>query len=169
MESACTPSVAVTPGGVRRVVSRLAEVVAEAGTLEAEFGGAVFGRQAAGAERVAAFLDPLLAHEACEVFLSLLVDGRHRVFALAEVSRGTLTSSLVHPREVFGPALRHGACAVLVAHNHPSGEPEPSREDLDVTRRLLDAGTLLGVPLLDHLILGANGAYVSLRTRLPFG
>lgn len=102
-----------------------------------------------------------------EVFSVLLVDGKHRLIDVEQVSEGTLTTSLVHPREVFRPALRRGAAALVVAHNHPSGDPEPSAEDVEVTRRLLDAGRLLGVPLLDHVVLG-RGAYVSLRERMGF-
>ena len=117
---------------------------------------------------VAAMLRPLLEDEVVEVFVVLLLNGKHRIFAFAEVSRGTLTSSLVHPREVFGPALRQAAAAVIVAHNHPSGDPEPSVEDLEVTRRLRDAGKLLGVPLLDHVVLGVDGKFTSLRERITF-
>lgn len=101
-----------------------------------------------------------------ETFHALLLDTRHRLAARVTVSEGTLTSSLVHPREVFGPALRRAAAAVVVAHNHPSGDPEPSAEDRAVTRRLVDAGKLLGVPLVDHVVIGV-GAWVSLRERMP--
>lgn len=99
-----------------------------------------------------------------ETFWVVLLDVRHGILDLHRVSEGTLTSSLVHPREVFGPALRAGAAATLVAHNHPSGDPEPSSADLEVTRRLEEAGQLLGVPLVDHLVLGGGGC-VSLRSR----
>lgn len=102
-----------------------------------------------------------------ETFQLLLLDGRHRLLRRHCVAVGTLTTSLVHPREVFGPALRERAAAVLVAHNHPSGDPEPSAEDRAVTRRLVEAGELLGVPLVDHLVLG-DGRYVSLRRRMGF-
>ena len=92
-----------------------------------------------------------------EVFFVLLLDSRHRLLREVEVSRGSLNQSLVHPREVFAPALRESAAAILVAHNHPSGDPLPSREDHDVTRRLSRAGEILGIPLLDHVVLGAEG------------
>ncbi len=100
-----------------------------------------------------------------EVFHVLLLDGKHRLKAREIVSIGSLTSSIVHPREVFRSAVRHAAAAVICAHNHPSGDPEPSAEDLEVTRRLHQAGRLLGVPLLDHVVLG-DGGWVSLRERL---
>ncbi len=99
-----------------------------------------------------------------ETVVALYLDGRHRLLQRHEVSIGTATASLIHPREVFGPALRSGACAVVIAHNHPSGDPEPSAEDHGVTERLLAAGELVGVPLLDHIVVGGS-AFVSLRGR----
>lgn len=99
-----------------------------------------------------------------ETVVALYLDGRHRLIQRHEVSVGTATASLLHPREVFGPALRLRACAVVVAHNHPSGDPEPSAEDRGVTERLQAAGELVGVPLLDHLVV-AGGEFVSLRGR----
>ena len=103
----------------------------------------------------------------------LLLDGRHRLLREVMASRGTLTASLVHPREVFRPALREGAAALVVVHNHPSGDPAPSPEDREVTRRLVQAGALLGVPLLDHVVVAERG-WVSLREHgelgaLPWG
>lgn len=102
-----------------------------------------------------------------ECFWVLLLDGKHRLIDVELVSVGTLTASLVHPREVFGPAVRAAAAAVAVAHNHPSGDPEPSQEDVEVTRRLLDVARLLGIPLVDHVVLG-DRSWVSLRARLGF-
>lgn len=108
-----------------------------------------------------------------EQFHLLLLDGRHRVLREVMASRGTLTASLVHPREVFRPALREGAAALVVVHNHPSGDPSPSAEDREVTRRLVQGGSLLGVPLLDHVVVAERG-WVSLRSEsemqgLPWG
>jgi DNA repair protein RadC len=77
-------------------------------------------------------------------------------------SQGTLTASLVHPREVFRPALREAAAAIILVHNHPSGDPTPSREDREVTERLVHVGEILGIPVLDHVIVAERG-YVSLR------
>lgn len=102
-----------------------------------------------------------------ETFWSLLLDGKQRLRRLVPVSAGTLTASLVHPREVFRAAIREAAAALIVAHNHPSGDPEPSAEDIAVTERLREAGEILGIPLQDHVILGDEG-YVSLRERLRF-
>lgn len=94
-----------------------------------------------------------------EHFAALYVDARHRLLAQETVSVGTLTASLVHPREVFAPALAHRAAAAFVVHNHPSGDPAPSAEDREVTRRLSRAGALLGVELLDHLVVADGGFY----------
>jgi len=120
------------------------------------------------AERVHRLVGPRLRGSRREVFLALLLDGKHRLERVETISVGTLTSSLVHPREVFGPALRESAAALIAVHNHPSGDPEPSPDDLEVTRRLISAGRLLGIPLLDHVIV-ADGGFLSLRTRLDFG
>lgn len=110
-----------------------------------------------GGEDVYRYLAPRLAHLPCEVFYALYLDTKGRLLFESEISRGTLSSSLVHPREVFGPALSRRAAAVLVAHNHPSGDPHPSADDRATTRRLQRAGRLLGIELLDHLVIGAGG------------
>jgi DNA repair protein RadC len=103
-----------------------------------------------------------------EHFHALYLDTRRFLIAAETVSVGTLDSSLVHPREVYRPALLHAASAVLVAHNHPSGDPEPSAEDLALTRRLDKAARLLGLSLLDHLVVARRG-FVSLRERQRCG
>ncbi|ACY12788.1 RadC family protein [Haliangium ochraceum] len=90
-----------------------------------------------------------------EVFLVIALDPRNVIIEEIEVARGCLTGVDVHPREVFRPLIRRGAAAAVVAHNHPSGDPAPSAEDIALTRRLCEAGDLLGIPLLDHLVLGA--------------
>jgi DNA repair protein RadC len=102
-----------------------------------------------------------------ERFCALLLDGKHRLLREVLVSEGTLNSSLVHPRDVFGAAVREGAGALIVVHNHPSGDPEPSAEDLAITQRLHEAGELLGIPLVDHVVV-ADGGWVSLRERTEF-
>lgn len=101
-----------------------------------------------------------------ESFHVLLLDGRHRLLAFENVSVGTLTASLVHPREVFREAIRCAAAAMLLVHNHPSGDPSPSAEDRDVTRRLRSAGELLGIRVLDHVIVAERG-YFSFREMDP--
>jgi len=107
---------------------------------------------------------PRLRDLRVEQFLVVLLDGKHRVIREVLVSQGTLTSSPVHPREVFGPAMRHAAAAVVLLHNHPSGDPTPSADDLEVTRRLREVGELVGIQVLDHVIVG-DGAFASLADR----
>ncbi|MBI3925804.1 MAG: DNA repair protein RadC [Armatimonadetes bacterium] len=97
-----------------------------------------------------------------EHFRGLYLDARRRLLQDITISIGTLTASLVHPREVFRPALECSAASLVVAHNHPSGDSTPSREDLSLTRRLKRAGDILGIELLDHLIIG-RGEFVSLK------
>lgn len=99
-----------------------------------------------------------------EYFLVLLLDGKNRILREVQISEGSLNQSIVHPREVFNPAVRESAAAVILVHNHPSGDPTPSREDLEISRRLKEAGELLGIRVLDHIIIGDN-AYVSFVER----
>ena len=91
-----------------------------------------------------------------ERFLSVLVDGRHKVIGIDEVSSGTLTASLVHPREIFKTAIVANAAGIVLVHNHPSGDPTPSAEDREITKRLKQASEILGIPILDHIILGCD-------------
>lgn len=116
---------------------------------------------------ICAFLRRAITDDAREHFVALYLDGRHKAVAHQIVSIGTATASLVHPREVFQPAILLGACAVVVAHNHPSGDPTPSSEDREVTQRLAEAGKLLGIPLLDSIVWTRQGRFVSLREIAP--
>ena len=104
----------------------------------------------------------VLRDEPGEVFAIICLSTKHRVIAYHEVSRGTLDATLVHPREVFKAALLANAAAIILTHNHPSGDPTPSADDVGLTRRLVEAGTLLGVDVLDHIIVG-DGRYYSFR------
>lgn len=116
---------------------------------------------------VHAHYHPRLRHAVQERFFAVLLDGRHRVVRHVLVSQGTLTASLVHPREVFRPALGEPAAAVVLVHNHPSGDPTPSREDVEITERLVRAGEILGVPVLDHVVVAERG-FASLKESLAF-
>jgi DNA repair protein RadC len=90
-----------------------------------------------------------------EVFWVLLLDTKSRLMAPpCEVSKGTLNSSLVHPREIFKPAIQHSAASVILAHNHPSGDPSPSAQDIRITKKLIEAGKTMEIKVLDHLIMG---------------
>ena len=94
-----------------------------------------------------------------EHFVSITLDGASRVINTRVISIGTLNQSLVHPREVFRPAINDNTAGIIVAHNHPSGQMEPSTEDRRVTKRLKEVGKLMGIELLDHVIITSNGYY----------
>jgi DNA repair protein RadC len=99
-----------------------------------------------------------------EHFVVLLLNARHELQCRETVSIGSLNASIVHPREVFLPAILHSAASVVLVHNHPSGDPEPSEEDLSITRRLVEVGELVGIGVLDHVIVASRGT-VSFRSR----
>lgn len=99
-----------------------------------------------------------------EQFRTLLLDGKHRLIGDVLVSQGTLTTSPVHPREVFHAAIRSKAAAIVLMHNHPSGDPSPSADDLEITRKLVQVGDVVGIRVVDHVIVG-QGAYTSLAER----
>ncbi|HET9327542.1 MAG TPA: DNA repair protein RadC [Candidatus Eisenbacteria bacterium] len=107
---------------------------------------------------------PDLARARREHFVVLLLNARHEIQCRETVSIGSLNASIVHPREVFRPAILHAAASVVLVHNHPSGDPEPSEEDLGITRRLSEVGELVGIGVLDHVIVASRGT-VSFRSR----
>ena len=108
---------------------------------------------------VADFLMPRLRYAAKEQFVVILLNNKNKVIGTEVVSEGSLSSSVVHPREVYAPAILHHAAAIMVAHNHPSGDPKPSIEDEEVTRLLLRSGKVLGIPMIDHVIIGDGNYY----------
>jgi len=95
-----------------------------------------------------------LQEETKEYFLALHLDGKNRVICVDMISSGSLNQSIVHPRETFKTALLSSAAAIILMHNHPTGDPTPSQEDIQITRRLIEAGELLGIKVLDHIIVG---------------
>ena len=117
-----------------------------------------------GPDDVVALIGRRLRTQPREHFVVLLLSARHECVAVETVSIGILNASIVHPREVFRPAVLAAAASIVVAHNHPSGDPEPSEEDIAITRRLAQVGELLGIAVLDHVILAARGV-VSLSER----
>ncbi len=122
-------------------------------------------RPAIGGPRdVSNLLMPDLRYLKKETLKSILLDTKNRVQAVKTVSVGDLSSSIVHPREVFKDAITASAASLIVAHNHPSGDPTPSAEDVAVTKRLMEAGEILGIDLLDHIVIG-DGKFVSLKER----
>lgn len=110
-------------------------------------------------------IGPRLRDLGQEEFHALLLNTRHRVVREVFVTRGILDAALIHPREVFRIAVSEGAAGIILVHNHPSGDPAPSAEDRAITRQLGDAGKALGIPVLDHIVIG-RGGYCSLATEL---
>ncbi|MGI6263067.1 MAG: RadC family protein [Succiniclasticum sp.] len=110
----------------------------------------------------AQYLMGRLRRETHERFLVLLLNTKNRVIQTEQIAEGSLNSAVVHPREVFAPAITAHAAAILVAHNHPSGDPTPSREDRNLTQVLAKTGEIMGIPVLDHLVIG-DGVYYSFK------
>jgi DNA repair protein RadC len=123
--------------------------------------------QLASPRAVAEFLLPLYGGQPVEQFGVVLLDTKHRVLRTRVLSVGTLDASVVHPREVFREATAANAAAIVLFHNHPSGDPEPSDDDYTLTRRLVAAGVLMGIDVVDHIILG-DVRYCSLREKGKF-
>jgi DNA repair protein RadC len=105
-----------------------------------------------------------LMKETKEMFLTLHLDGKNRIIAIDVVSIGSLNQSIVHPRSVFQTALLSNAAAIILIHQHPTGDPSPSSEDIAITRRLKEAGEIMGIKILDHIIIG-DGEYLSFVER----
>ena len=114
-----------------------------------------------------AVLKPRIEDWSREHFLVVLLDARNGVVGIETVSVGSLTASIVHPREVFRPAIVGGAAGIVLGHNHPSGDPEPSPEDIAVTRRIREVAELVGIELHDHVIF-TDRQFVSLKERSAF-
>ena len=112
----------------------------------------------------AAILSPILAHRDQEYLVVLVLDTRNRVVDTVEIYRGSLNSSMVRVAELFKPAIQRNAAAIILSHNHPSGDPTPSPEDVSLTRTVVQAGKLMDIECLDHLIIG-TGRFVSLKEK----
>lgn len=97
-----------------------------------------------------------------EIFNIILLNTKNNVIAIENISVGSLNASIVHPREVFNIAIRRSSSAIILAHNHPSGDPKPSTEDVNITKRLIEAGSIIGINVLDHIIIG-DGIYFSMK------
>lgn len=113
---------------------------------------------------VAALLMDEMEGLAQEEFWVICLSTKNQVLATVSVSRGSLNASIVHPREVFKAAIVANSASVILAHNHPSGDPTPSQEDINVTRRLVEVGRLVGIDVLDHLVIG-DGVFASLKDK----
>ncbi len=115
-------------------------------------------------QRAAALVMEELRYKKKEHFVILLLNTKNHLLSREEISVGSLSASIVHPREIFKIPLRKSAASIILVHNHPSGDPSPSQEDLEVTRRLVEAGNLLGIAVRDHLVIG-DGCYFSFKEK----
>lgn len=106
-----------------------------------------------------------IADEDREVFLVMMLNTKNQVVGLHRAHVGSLNASIVHPREVMKSAILNNAASMIVSHQHPSGDPSPSREDIEVTKRLAEAGKILGIELLDHVIVTHTGKHISLKEK----
>jgi len=120
--------------------------------------------QASSPQAVAAYLMPQMSHLDREHFRVLLLNSKNQLIGEENSAKGSLNQTIVHPRELYKTAIKAGAAAVIVAHNHPSGSVEPSAEDIKVTKRLAEAGKIIGIELLDHIIIG-HSAYLSFKEK----
>ncbi len=143
-----------TTGAVNRL-SAVFEIAKRYGEREWKI-----GEPLRGSGDVYAHFRERLAVESREHFYAILLDNKHRKMRDVLLSLGSLTASIVHPRDAFHQIVRHSAAAVIFLHNHPSGDPTPSKEDIEITRRLREVGELMGVRVLDHIVIG-KGRYVS--------
>ena len=110
----------------------------------------------------ARYFIPQLKHQEQEICMVMLLNSQQKLITTREISRGSLTKSILHPREVFKTAIKASAASIILSHNHPSGETEPSENDLNLTRKMIEAGKLIGIPVLDHIIIGGNN-YLSMK------
>lgn len=113
---------------------------------------------------VYAYFAPRFKNLKKEIFISILLDAKNRLIREFKISEGILTNSLIHPREAFREAIKEAAASIIFVHNHPSGDPTPSRDDITITERLKNTGDIIGINVLDHVIIG-DGKYVSLKEK----
>ncbi len=120
------------------------------------------GEKISSPERIANYFMEEMRHKREECFVVIFLDAKCKMLGNEIVSTGSLTASIVHPREVYKKAVQKSAHSIIALHNHPSGDPSPSEEDIQMTKRLKEAGAIMGIPLLDHIIIG-DGIYRSLK------
>ena len=160
MAAASAAQLRVVPGAAEKHAVRL-EACIELGR-RLGYGRPIRRQRVEGPADVARLLMPVLRDADREHFVALLLSTKNHVIDVVTVSVGSLSASIVHPREVWKPAIQASAAAVIVAHNHPTGVAAPSPEDIELTRRLAQCGELIGIRLLDHVIIG-DGTYESLK------
>ena len=117
-----------------------------------------------GPEDVSKFFMPKLLHETKEHFMIAVLNTKNRIIAAPTISIGSLSASVVHPREIFKEAIKYPCAGIILVHNHPSGDPKPSREDIAVTERLVKAGKIMDIPIIDHVII-AQQKYLSMKEK----
>lgn len=115
-------------------------------------------------EDVSNLLMPELRFSSQEIFKIILINMRNQIIAIPCISKGGLTNSVVHPREVFREAIKRSSAAIILVHNHPSGSPDPSQEDINITKRLIKTGKIVGIEVLDHIVIG-DGNFISMREK----
>ncbi|MEE8483000.1 MAG: DNA repair protein RadC [Nitrospinota bacterium] len=118
-----------------------------------------YGRQFSTSEDVCNYFAPFLNNKKKEIFKIILLDSQNFMMRDVTISEGSLTASIVHPREVFKPAIKESAAAIILVHNHPSGDPKPSQEDKSITNKLVTTGEVVGINVLDHVIIGKKGHF----------
>ena len=159
----------VSPNYLRSMVSGLTQKKAEALLAALELGRRVYTEEPAIGQTIrspedAASMLMEMKHLTQEHFVALFLNTKNVVIGKKTVFVGSLNASIVHPRELFHEAIQRTAASIIVGHNHPSGNSQPSREDIDVTKRLVEAGKLIGIEVLDHVIVGFN-QYTSLKEK----
>ena len=117
-----------------------------------------------GPEDVSNFFMPKLLHETKEHFMIALLNTKNRIIAAPTISIGSLSASVVHPREIFKEAIKYPCAGIILVHNHPSGDPKPSREDIAATERLVSAGKIMDIPIIDHVIIAQHN-YLSMKEK----
>lgn len=152
----------IAPYRVPRLELSVTPMIREALTIPEPYTAGTGPQGIVSPQQAAGCVMEFLRHQRREHFITLLLNTKNHIQGYEIVSVGSLNASIVHPREVFCVPVRECAASIILVHNHPSGDPSPSQEDLEVTRRLVEAGRILGVAVRDHLIIG-DGVYFSFK------
>lgn len=148
--------------GITKQKASIISAVFEISRRHASSGGVNNKQKISSPEAAFEYIYPMVRDEKIEHFIVLLLDTKNYLLKTIRISSGSINANIVHPREVFKPAIVESAASILVAHNHPSGDPTPSQNDITVTTRLKETGNMCGIKLFDHLIIG-NSSYLSMK------
>lgn len=148
--------------GITKLKASIISAVFELSRRHACSGGVSEKRRITSPEIAFEHIYPMVRDERVEHFIVLLLDTKNHLLKTVKVSKGSINANVVHPREVFRPAILEGADSIIVAHNHPSGDTGPSKNDIVLTQKLMETGILCGIELYDHLIIG-DGSYISMK------